>query len=96
LIDIYVKAKRPDEMLSRVYWGSTKVYLNDNIIGRASSVCWSPTLNKAIAFCFVKKEVIGIGDNIDLEIKSADGSVIGLVSADVVNLPFVKIKRSEN
>ena len=96
MIDIYVKAKRPDEMLSRVYWGSTKVYLKGNIIGRASSICWSPTLNKPIAFCFVKKEVIEIGDNIDLEIKSADGSVIGLVSANVVNLPFVKIKRSEN
>jgi hypothetical protein len=53
-------------------------------------------LNKVIAFCFVRRNIINLGDNVDLEIKSVDGSLIGLVSANVVNLPFVKIKRSEN
>jgi len=95
LIEIYVKAKRPDELLSRVYWGSTNVYLDEKIVGRASSICWSPTLNKAIGFCFVKKDLVEIGDNIAIEIKSVDGSVIGIVSATVVGLPFVKIKRSQ-
>ena len=96
MVDIYVWAKRPDEMLSRVYWGSTKLYSEGKIVGRASSICWSPTLNQAIAFCFVKSNIISVGDDVDLEIKSVDGSLIGLVSAKVVNLPFIKMKRSEN
>ena len=96
IIDISVEAKRPDEMLSRVYWGSTKVFSRDKAVGRASSICWSPTLNKPVAFCFVDENIVNVGDDVNVEIKSADGKLVGLVSANVVNLPFIRIRRSEN
>lgn len=96
IIKVFLDAKRPDEMLSRVYWGSTKIYSESKIIGRASSICWSPTLNKPISFCFVNEGIVNIGDKVDVEIISMDHKLIGFVSAIVVSLPFIKIRRSEN
>jgi|TARA_B110000196_G_scaffold318050_1_gene332532 aminomethyltransferase len=95
IVRISLLAKRPDEMLSRVYWGSTKIYYEDSIVGRASSICWSPTLNNAVAFCFVNQLTINVGDNVQVELLSTDGTLIGLAAARVVDLPFIKIKRSE-
>ena len=86
---------RPDEVLSRVYWGSTDVFQNDVPIGRASSLAWSPTVGAPIAFGFLDTSIVSVDDNVQIDLRSTDGSVVGRVSATVVDTPFIELRRSK-
>lgn len=95
VVRISLSAGRPDEVLSRVYWGSTGVFRQDARIGRASSLCWSPTLGSAIAFGCLDTSAITIGETVQVELPSVDGQILGRVSAKVVDTPFIELKRSK-
>lgn len=86
---------RPDEVLSRVYWGSTGVFQNDVAIGRASSLAWSPTVGAPIGFGFLDTSRISMGDLVDVDLRSTDGSLVERVTAMVVETPFVELQRSK-
>mgnify|MGYP006417155721 CR=1 FL=1 len=83
------------EALSRVYWGSTGVFLKEEQIGRASSICWSPTVGSAIAFGFLDSNKTKEGDTVQLDLPNIDGRILGRVSATIVETPFIELKRSK-
>lgn len=80
--------------LSRVYWGSMTARKDGAIVGRASSLCFSPTLRRAISFGFVSAGLAQPGTSIDIEMKDDTGTGIGLVRAEVASLPFIELRRS--
>jgi aminomethyltransferase len=82
-------------MLSRVFWGSMRAFKDGQVVGRASSLAYSPTLRQAISFGFVPEKLSAPGSTIEVELKDDDGAVLGLAEAVVVALPFVEIKRSK-
>ncbi len=90
-----VASGRVDEVLSRVYWGSTPVHRDGNTIGRASSLCWSPTLGGPIAFGFLDTGAVSVGDEVGVDLCSIDGAPVGRVSARVVETPFIEMRRSK-
>lgn len=81
--------------LSRVYWGSMPVFHAGKPVGRASSLTFSPTLKRAISFGFLPAGLSSPGTKVDVELKDDEGAGIGLVSATVVSLPFIEIRRSK-
>lgn len=81
--------------LSRVVWGSMRALKNGQVVGRASSLAFSPTLRQAISFGFLPEELSQAGSAIEVELKDDEGAVIGFVGATVVSLPFVEIRRSK-
>ncbi|MBL8583934.1 MAG: aminomethyltransferase family protein [Rhizobiaceae bacterium] len=80
--------------LSRVYWGSMTAWKDGAVVGRASSLCFSPTLRRAISFGFLPGDLAEPGASVDVEMKDDSGTGIGLVCAEVTRLPFVELKRS--
>ncbi|BBD37468.1 glycine cleavage system T protein (aminomethyltransferase) [Aminobacter sp. Y103A] len=86
--------------LSRVYWGSMPIFHKGTShagkpVGRASSLAFSPTLKRAISFAFLPAELSSPGTVVDVELKDDDGAAIGRVTATVVSLPFIEIRRSK-
>lgn len=82
--------------LSRVYWGSMRAFKDGKVVGRASSLAFSPTLRQAISFGFLPEKLSSPGSTIEVELKDDEGTIIGLVSATVVSLPFVEVRRSQS
>lgn len=86
---------RPDEVLSRVYWGSTGVFQNDVVVGRASSLAWSPTVGAPVGFGFLDTSDFSVGDKVQVDLRSTDGSLVRRVGAEIVDTPFVELRRSK-
>jgi aminomethyltransferase len=80
--------------LSRVYWGSMTAWKDGAVVGRASSLCFSPTLRQAISFGFLSGAQAEAGTRLEVALKDDTGTGLGLVDAEVVPLPFVNIRRS--
>lgn len=87
------KAGRADEALSRVLWGSVPLSVDGRAVGRASSLCYSPTLRSAIAFALVERE-LKAGDEVTLAAASPSHRFLGNVPATLCPLPFVDVRRS--
>lgn len=81
--------------LSRVFWGSMQAFKDGRLVGRASSLAYSPTLRQAISFGFLPEGLASPGSTIEVELKDDEGASLGLVGATVVPLPFVEIRRSK-
>lgn len=86
---------RPDEVLSRVYWGSTGIYRDGTRIGRASSLAWSPTVGAPIGFGFLDTSKASVGDKVEVDLRSIDGSLVGRVASTVAETPFIELRRSK-
>lgn len=86
-------AGRADEALSRVLWGSVPLSVEGRPVGRASSLCYSPTLRTAIAFAFVER-ALGPGDGVTLAAATPGHHPLGQVPATLCDLPFVDLRRS--
>ena len=81
--------------LSRVFWGSMRALKDGRVVGRASSLTFSPTLRQAISFGFLPDDLAPVGSTIEVELKDDEGALLGLVGATVVSLPFIEIRRSK-
>ena len=80
----------------KVDWEGRDLYLNGKECGWASSIVWSPTLKKLIAFAHVERRMATkIGDQVSVKWPVHGGSA-GDIAATLVPLPFVELKRSES
>ena len=84
----------PGDILSRVYWGSTSVFSAGSKIGRASSICASPSTNGYIAFGFLENAMVTIGQTVSVELPNLDGRIVSEVPAKITDTPFVIVRRS--
>ena len=83
----------PDEALSRVLWASVPASVDGTTVGRASSLCYSPTLGAVIGFAFVTKAAHERGA-VEVDMRSPHGTPMGRVPATLVAPPFVELRRS--
>ena len=84
----------PSDILSRVFWGSTSVYINEQRVGRASSICRSPSTEGFIALSFLENSSVSVGQEVSVELPNSDGIIVSKVPATITETPFIKIRRT--
>ena len=93
VVDLYVNQGMPPQLSSKVDWEGRDLYAEGRRTGWASSIVWSPTVRKLIAFAFVEREVADVGGMVQVD-WTVKGGVSGRVPATLVSLPFIDIRRS--
>lgn len=88
----YIARGLPPEVSSRVRWDVLPVQSDGHEIGWATSVTWSPTINKLIGFGRVASGVAGPGAHFTVRWPVGDDAVP--VNAKTVTLPFVRHTRA--
>ena len=72
-----------------------KLLQADRVVGRATSVTWSPTVGSIIGFGRLGTNLIELGrGDIRAEWTDEAGRVLGLVSTRQVATPFTALRRS--
>jgi aminomethyltransferase len=80
----------------KVDWEGRNLCLNGKDCGWASSIVWSPTLKRMIAFAHIERHLaLKIGDRVAVN-WPVHGGTDGNIAATLVSLPFVELKRSQS
>ena len=74
-------------------WYPLVVMKDGKKIGRATSIAWSPTIQKVIGFGHLEKEYCEPDTEVAVEFHVKDKT--GLVNARVVKLPFIDLRRTQ-
>ncbi len=85
---LYRVEGRPPAIAPRVRWDALAVHANERRIGWATSITWSPTLQKLIGFGRVESKFARPGARLTVEWPA--GEKTGPVNATVVPLPFIQ------
>jgi aminomethyltransferase len=93
IVDFYLKQGILPNVSPRVRWQPLPMYHEDRMVGRASSVVWSPTLKRLIGFGHIENQLSEIGTELGLD-WPVEGGESGHVRAAVVKIPFLDLKRS--
>lgn len=94
IVGLYAKLGKPPEIAPRVRWDAMPITANGRTIGRASSVTWSPTLEKLIAFACLEKDYAEMGTKLNIGWSDQWFREIGTAGATVRGLPFIDVKRA--
>lgn len=98
IVSLYEAEDLPPEISRRIDYRRHMLQHDGQVVGRATSVCWSPTIQKEIAIGRLKREIAEPGTRLSMEwaehgtrlIEERLAEVVhGLVGATVVELPFV-------
>ncbi|HUA25000.1 MAG TPA: aminomethyltransferase family protein [Steroidobacteraceae bacterium] len=84
---------RAPNVSPRVRWDAMPVRRNGIVVGRATSMTWSPELRRIIGFGCLSNEV-DRGSELQIDWSDEWSTPLGAVSAQVVDTPFVKLRRS--
>ena len=63
------------------------------MVGRASSVTWSPSASKLVGFGLVPSELAETGTELTVQWADYWGRELGPSSAEVCPYPFIELKR---
>ena len=80
-------------MAPRVRWDHLPLEHAGEVIGRASSVTWSPTTERLIAFGLVSIESAVPGTELQVEWSDYWGRPLGKARVVTRELPFIELKR---
>ena len=98
IVSLYGEAGEAPEVTRRVDYRRHRVLHDGDVVGKATSLCWSPTIRREIALGQVDRGCSGIGTSLTMEWREhgcaltselLDDVVSGTVRATVVPLPFV-------
>lgn len=98
IVSLYDQAGEAPEVTRRVDYRRHRVLHNGDAVGKATSLCWSPTIRRQIALAQVDKECSVDGTALTVEWREHGSSLVpelledvvsGTVRAAVVPLPFV-------
>ena len=98
IVSLYEQAGEAPEVTRRIDYRRHRVLHAGRAVGKATSLCWSPTVRREIALGQVAREHAGIGTALTVEWREhgsalipelLDDVVSGTVGATVVPLPFV-------
>ncbi len=92
IVGLYRDAGIPPEVTPQVIRFPLSILRDGSRIGRATSVTWSPTVNKIIGFAHVVPAHAAPGTPVTVE--WAAGPVSGKVGATLVALPHYRLKRA--
>jgi len=92
VVGLYQDLDIPPEVTPQVIRYPLPVYRDGSRIGRATSVTWSPTVEKVIGFAHVAAEHAGAGTSVEVGWRS--GEIHGEVGATLVALPHYRLRRA--
>lgn len=93
--DLYISHGMPPTISPKAYRESFELQSKDGKrIGFATSITWSPNLNKMIGFAHIGSEAAKLGEDIKLIWRI--GGKTGPVTATLAEMPFIEIVRSKN
>jgi aminomethyltransferase len=98
IVGLFERAGQAPEITRRIDYRRHRVYHGDDLVGKATSLCWSPTISRQIALAQIDKAYATPGTELALEWREHGagsdparlGDVVnGTVGATVTSLPFV-------
>ena len=102
IVSLYGEAGEAPEVTRRVDYRRHRVLHDGDVVGKATSLCWSPTIRREIALGQVDRDFSDIGTSLTVEWREhgcaltpelLEDVVSGTVHATVVPLPFVSKAR---
>ena len=101
VVGLFLKAGLCPDVSPRVRWDHLPLRAgasdggDGEVVGRASSVTWSPTTSRLIGFGLVPVELAVPGTELTVEWADFWGRGLGLAAAQVCEYPFISLNRQE-
>ena len=74
-------------------WDHLPLMLGDDVVGRASSVTWSPSASKLVGFGLVPTALAEIGAELTVQWADYWGRQLGPAAVEVCTYPFINLRR---
>jgi aminomethyltransferase len=94
VIDLLLRDGRTPNVSPRVRWDAMPVRRDGQVVGRATSLTWSPTARTIIGFACVSPDASDLGRTLQVDWSDEWAQPLGTVDVTVVETPFVKLRRS--
>ena len=91
---LLLRQGRAPNVSPRVRWDAMPARSGGDVVGRASSLTWSPTVKKIIGFGCVSPEVAHLGIRLQIDWSDEWSQPLGPIAATVTEIPFVRLRRS--
>jgi len=88
----YTARGLPPDISPRVRWDALPALFDDRPVGRATSITWSPTLNKMIGFACLETPFTEVGTSLTIRWPIAGKE--GMITGTVIERPFISMKRT--
>ena len=94
IVNAYLEADTAPNVSPRVDWVTKSVKSGDREVGRASSVTWSPTVSRLIAFGHLETACSDPGTEVTVDWEIAGTNRTVQAPATVTVLPFLGLRRA--
>ena len=94
ITELLLRHGRAPNVSPRVRWDPMSIRYAGQVVGRATSLTWSPTAKKIIGFGRVSPEASQTGGKLQIDWSDEWAQPLGTVDATVVETPIVKLRRS--
>ena len=94
IVNAYLEADTAPNVSPRVDWVTKSVKSGDREVGRASSVTWSPTVSRLIAFGHLETACSDPGTEVTVDWEIAGTNMTVQAPATVTVLPFLGLRRA--
>jgi aminomethyltransferase len=92
--ELLLRHGRAPNVSPRVRWDAMPLRCDGKTVGRATSLTWSPTAKRIIGFGCVVSEASHLGMQLQVDWSDEWSQPLGAVTATIVELPFIKLRRS--
>ena len=74
-------------------WNHLPLLVGDEVVGRASSITWSPSASKLVGFGLVPTELAAVGTELTVQWADYWGRELGAAATMVCEYPFIELRR---
>jgi aminomethyltransferase len=92
--ELLLRHDRAPNVSPRVRWDAMPLRCDGKTVGRATSLTWSPTVKRIIGCGCVSSDFSHLGMQLQVDWSDEWSQPLGSVAATVVELPFMKLRRS--
>ena len=96
IVKLFLDAGMAPDVSPRVRWDHLALRAGADVVGRASSITWSPTTSRLIGFGLVPTELAGAGTELTVEWADFWGRRLGSAAAEVCQYPFIELGREDD
>ena len=93
IVALYMDAGEAPNVSPRVRWDHFPLCSGSEVVGRASSVTWSPSTSRLIGFGLVPAALAGLGTELTVQWADFWGRPLGPAAARVCEHPFIDLSR---
>ena len=92
IVRLALNAGRSPDLSPRVRWDHLPLRHNGQLVGRASSVTWSPTTSRLIGFGMLPTELADPGTELAVDWADYWGSALGPAPVTTCEYPFIELR----